>query len=379
MLFYRIVKFEKQGESCFFTSGFFLIFNCFYPVKFYFMAKITLKKIAEALGLSPATVSKALKDYPDISEATKTKVRELAEILDYKPNSLAQSLRNQESRIIGLIIPQIVHHFFSNIINGVIQAAARKGYMVITLQSNESYELEKEQIERLIEKNVDGILISLSDKTVHHKHINRIKDYGVPIVLYDKISKLVHCSKVIIDDRKAACNATQYLIDTGCRKIAHIRGSMTPQTTVDRFLGYKEALKQNGIPYDETLVYTSEDLSFEEGYELAGKIIEDHGDLDGIFTFTDLLASGVLVRFKELGIAVPHDVSIMGFSNWFLARVTSPSLSTVDQPGYEMGEKAFSVLYREIENNKAGKLSPPEIVEIPTRVIARDSTKKISS
>jgi len=210
------------------------------------MAKVTLKKIAEALAISPATVSKALKDYPDISESTKRKVRELAEILDYKPNSVAQSLRNQESKIIGLIIPQIVHHFFSNIINGVIQAAAKRGYMVITLQSNESYDLEKAQIQRLIEKNVDGILISLSDTTVHHKHISQIIDYGVPIVLYDKISKLVHCSKVIIDDRKAACNATQYLIDTGCKKIAHIRGPMAPQTTIDRFLGYKKALELNG-------------------------------------------------------------------------------------------------------------------------------------
>lgn len=341
------------------------------------MSKVTLKKIGEALGISPATVSKALKDYPDISESTKKKVQELAEILDYKPNSLAQSLRNQESKIIGLIIPQIVHHFFSNIINGVIQAAAKKGYMVITLQSNERYELEKEQIRRLIEKNVDGILLSLSDTTIHHKHINQIIDYGVPIVLYDKISKLVHCSKVIIDDRKAAFNATKYLIDTGCKKIVHIRGPMTPQTTIDRFLGYKKALELYDIPYDESMVYTSEDLSFEDGYQLAKKIMEDHNDTDGIFSFTDLVASGVLVRFKEMGIRVPDDISIMGFSNWFLARVTSPSLSTIDQPGYEMGEKAFLLLYNEIRAGKTDQLVKPEIVEIPTKIIVRESTKNV--
>lgn len=340
------------------------------------MPKVTLKKIAEVLGISPATVSKALKDYPDISKATKIKVQELAKTLNYKPNSVAQSLRNQESRIIGLIIPQIVHHFFSNIINGVIQAAAKKGYLVITLQSNESYELEKKQIELLIEKNVDGILISLSDKTINHKHINQIIDYGVPIVLYDKISKLVNCSKVIINDRKAARNATQYLIDTGCRRIAHIRGPLAPQTTVDRFLGYKKALELNGIPYNESLVYTSENLSFEDGYSIAKTMLEEHDDIDGVFSFTDLVASGVLVRFKEMGVDVPEDISIMGFSNWFLTNVTSPSLSTVDQPGYEMGKKAFSLLYHEIKSSKTDKLTTPEIIEIPTKVIARGSTKK---
>lgn len=339
------------------------------------MAKVTLKKIAEALGISPATVSKALKNYPDVSEITRKKVQELAEVLNYKPNFLAQGLRNQESKIVGLIIPRIVHHFFSNIINGVIQAAAKKGYMVITLQSNESYELEKEQINRLIEKNVDGILLSLSDKTVNHKHINQIIEYGIPIVLYDKISKLVNCSKVIIDDRKAACAATQHLIDTGCKKIAHIRGPMTPQTTIDRFLGYKKALELNNIPYDGALVYTSEDLSFEDGYYLAKTIVEDHEDVDGVFSFTDLVASGVLVRFKEIGINIPNDIAIMGFSNWLLSRVTSPTLSTVDQPGYEMGVKAFVLLYNEIQNNKTEQSSPPEIVEIPTKVIVRGSTK----
>ena len=258
------------------------------------MTKVTLKKIASTLGISPATVSKALKDYPDISEDTKLKVKELAESLNYKPNSFAQSLRNRESKIIGLIIPKIVHHFFSNIINGVIEAAKEKGYLVITLQSDESYEREKNQINLLIEKNVDGILLSLSDKTVNYKHINQIIEQGVPIVLYDKISKLVNCSKVIINDRKASYNATKYLIDTGCKKIAHIRGPLKPQTTIDRHMGYKNALIDNNIPYDDSLVYISNNLSFEDGYNLAEEIVKDHKDIDGVFSFTDLVATGVL-------------------------------------------------------------------------------------
>ena len=147
------------------------------------MSNVTLKKIAETLGISTATASKALKDYSDISDKTKIRVKQLAEKLNYKPNSFAQSLRNQESRIIGLIAPQIVHHFFANIIKGVIDSAEEKGYLVITLQSGESYETEKKQLQLLLEKNVDGILISLSDRTVNYKHVSAIIDDGVPVVL----------------------------------------------------------------------------------------------------------------------------------------------------------------------------------------------------
>ncbi|NOY48843.1 MAG: LacI family transcriptional regulator [Chlorobi bacterium] len=341
------------------------------------MLKVTLKKIAATLGVSTATVSKALKDYPDISEKTKKKVKSLAASLNYKPNSFAQSLRNQESKIIGLIIPTIVHHFFSNIIYGVIDSASEHGYLVITLQSNESYEDEKNKINLLIEKNVDGILLSLSDKTVNYKHINRLIDDGVPVVLYDKISRSVNCSKVIINDFAAAFNATQYLIDTGCKKIAHIRGPLKPQTTIDRFMGYKKALEVNNILFDDSLVYVSDSLSFENGYNIAPKIINDHTDVDAIFSFTDLVATGVLIRFKELGILVPEQISIIGFSNWFLSKITSPTLSTVDQPGYEMGRKAFTLLYNELNQIRNGEPIKHEIVEIATKVIPRNSTKPI--
>lgn len=341
------------------------------------MYKVTLKKIASTLGISTATVSKALKDYPDISEKTKAKVKSLAASLNYKPNSFAQSLRNQESKIIGLIIPTIAHHFFSNIINGVIDAATQHGYLVIMLQSNESYEDEKNKINLLLEKNVDGILLSLSDKTVNYKHINRLIDDEVPIVLYDKISRSVSCSKVIINDHEAAFNATQYLIDTGCKRIAHIRGPLKPQTTIDRFMGYKKALEVNNIPFDKDLIYIRHNFSFEDGYNISSQIIEDHDDVDGIITFTDLVATGALMRLQELGIKVPEQISIMGFGNWFLSKITSPTLSTVDQPGYEMGKNAFTLLYNELNQIKNGEVIRHEIVEIDTKVIPRNSTKII--
>ena len=264
------------------------------------MPKVTLKKIAETLGLSTATVSKALKDYDDISPKTKLKVKELANSLNYKPNSFAQSLRNQESKIIGLIIPEIVHHFFANIILGVIKTAEKNGYLVITLQSDESYKIEKKQIELLLYRNVDGILISLADNTVNYKHINEIRQSGVPVVLYDKISKSIDCHRVVIDDQKAAFNATKHLIDIGCKKIAHVRGALKPQTTIDRFIGYKNALKAHNIPFDNSIVFETDHLTFEDGRLIADEIALKHRDIDGV-NDGDLAVLGKGIPDFELG------------------------------------------------------------------------------
>jgi len=339
------------------------------------MQKVTLKLIANMLGISVATVSKALKNYPDINKDTKTKVVNLAKSLNYKPNSFAQSLRNQESKVIGIIIPEIVHYFFSNIINGVITAAEKKDYLVIVLKSDDSYKHEIELLDLLVSKSIDGILLSLSGNTIRFDHLKKIIEEGTPLVLYDRITRSVNCSKVLINDVKAAFNATEYLIKTGCKKIGHIGGILKPQTTIDRLKGYRNALEKYNIAYDKSLVYVSRDLSYQDGYDLASEIISDHPDLDGVFVVTDLLASGVLARFKELKIDVPNKVSVMGFSNWFLSQITSPKLSTINQPGFEMGEKAFMLLYKEILKKKEGIKYEPEIIELPTHIIARGSTK----
>lgn len=343
------------------------------------MHKPTLKELAKILGLSPATVSKALKNYPDINKNTKKRVLDLAASLNYQPNALAQGLRNKESKIVGLIIPEITHDFFSDVISGVIKAAEKKGYLVIVLFTNESFEQEKIHLKQLAEKNVDGILISLSDNTTQHKHLKQVIDRGIPIVMFDKISKLIKSSKVIIDDQKAAFNATQYLIDTGCNKIAHIRGDLKPQTTIDRFIGYKRALSKNNITFDNKLVYKCKSLSFGEGFRIAKNILKDHDDVDGVFTFSDLVAAGVLMRFNELNIQVPNEVSVMGFSNSFLTKITSPTLSTVHQPGFEMGVKAFEALYKDIGALKKDGKIIPEIIEIPTYLVPRQSTRKLTS
>lgn len=340
------------------------------------MKIVTLKDIAEQLNISVTTVSKALKDYPDVSKKTKLQVRELAKTLNYKPNAFAVNLRTKESKTIGLIIPVIVHHFFSNVIKGIISQAEKKGYLVIILQSDESFELEKKQVELLLSQRVDGILMSLANGTATFEHLNEIIAQERPLVMFDKIAKLVHCSKVIIDDRKAAFMATQHLIDIGCKRIAHFRGALLPQNSIDRFLGYKKALLDNNLPYDPSLVYICEcgDKSFEEGKKNAKKLIEDHNDVDGIFINTDLVAIGAMTKLQELGINVPTAIKIVGFSNWFMSSVISPSLTTINQPGFKMGKTAFKQLYKEIKARKKSKPKPPKIITLETELILREST-----
>ena len=343
------------------------------------MKIVTLKDIAEQLNISVTTVSKALKNYPDVSKKTRLQVKELAKTLNYKPNAFAVNLRTKESKTIGLVIPVIVHHFFSNVIKGIISQAEKKGYLVIILQSNESYELEKKQIDLLLSHRVDGILISLANGTADFNHLNEIINQGKPLVMFDKIAKIVKCSKVIIDDRKAAYTATQHLIDIGCKRIAHFRGALLPQNSIDRFLGYKKALLDNNIPYDPSLVYICEcgDMSFEEGKKNAKQLLDDHDNVDGIFINTDLVAIGAMTEFNSQGIKIPNNINIVGFSNWFMSSVISPTLTTIDQPGYQMGKTAFKQLYKEIKAIKNKTPKAPKIITLETALIKRESTKEI--
>ncbi len=340
------------------------------------MKPVTLKEIASRLNISVSTVSKALKDYPDIGIETKNLVRETARNLNYKPNALAVNLRTNESKTIGLIIPEIVHHFFSNVIKGIVSRAEKKGYLVIILQSDESCDLEKKQIELLLDQRVDGMIISLANDTDQVDHIRHVLDQKTPLVMFDKVSKRVECSKVIIDDRKAAFEATKHLIEKGCKRIAHFRGALTPLNSIDRFMGYRNALLDHGLEFDPSLVYICQcgDRSFEEGKENARKLLEEHKDVDGIFINTDLVAIGALTEFRNQGIRIPEDIKVVGFSNWFMSSVISPSLTTIDQPGFQMGEAAFDQLFIEIETLKKGKEPIFKTIELETRLIERATT-----
>ncbi len=339
------------------------------------MKPVTLKQIAEILGISVTTVSKALKDYPDLNKKTKQQVKELAKKLNYIPNASAVNLRTQETKTIGLIVPTNVHHFFSTVVKGIIKAAKKKGYIVILMQSEEDVEQERKSVDTLINKGVDGIMISLSNKTKRFDHLEKIKNHNIPLMLFDKISKITNCSKVIIDDQKAAYKAVEYLIKKGYKRIAHFRGDLNPQISIDRFLGYKKALLNNNIEFDSSLVYIcNNNDDFNDGYASAKKLIDEHGkNVDALFAITDMVAIGALKYFNDNNIKIPKDIAIIGFSNWFMSSVITPTLTTIDQPGYKMGTTAFKLLYEEIKTKNTDDFLY-QTVEIETSLIVREST-----
>lgn len=339
------------------------------------MKPTTLKDIALKLNISASTVSKALKNYSDVSRSTRTAVLNMVEKMNYIPNSVAVNLRTQQTKTIGLIVPTIVHQFFSKVINGIVEEAEKHGYFVITVQSNEKLESEKKQLKLLQQKRVDGILLSLSNETYRYDHIKTILQNKTPMVLFDKVSKVINCSKVVIDDQLAAYNAVNYLIKKGYRRIAHFRGSLIPQISIDRFLGYKKALLDNGISFDPSLIYLCDNNNdFTDGYNNAQKLLKEHNDIDAVFTITDVIAAGLIKYLNEKSIKIPESIAVFGFSDWFMSSVITPTLSTIEQPSFEMGRKATEILIGEIENaNNKTPFSFQNVV-LPTILIIREST-----
>ncbi len=341
------------------------------------MKEVTLKDIAKILGISVTTVSKALKGYKDVSEETRRSVMMLAENLNYKPNAIALNLKNQETKTIGLVIPEIVHTFFSNVVKGVVSEAEENGYLVITLQSSESNLIEKKQLEMLVDKRVDGILLAIADETETYEHLENLLKKEMPLVLFDKVTPTVNCSKVTIDDRKAAYEAVKLLIDSGCKKIAHLRGPLGAPNAADRHEGYVKVLEENGITYDPGLVYLCDGYSVEDGKKYAQKALKEHTDIDAFFTITDHVATGVLLHLNRNGIKVPEQVSVVGFSNSPISQVVIPGITTTDQSAVQMGREAVSLLLKEIATRKEKKPVEYFHVQLPTKLIQRASTKAV--
>ena len=335
---------------------------------------MTLKQISKALGVSITTVSKVLNNYPDVSDNTRQRILDYVKEIGFTPNTVAASLRTKESKIVGLILPNVNHYFFNNILQGVLNSAEKAGYLVIVLTSNESYDLEKKHVEHLLNQKVDGIFISLSEETYNTQHLGSIIDSNVVLIQYDKISKLINSSKVVIDDREAANLATQHLIDRGKRRIVHLRGPLMPQVAIDRFLGYKAALDTAAIPFDSALVLSCPQGDDEEGYDQLKTLHEKKIPFDAVFAHADLVAVGALRYLKRKKIRIPQEVSVIGFSNWLLSEKITPSLSTIDQPGILMGEQIFEQFARERLQKVSGNPVEYQTKVIPTNLVVRDST-----
>jgi LacI family transcriptional regulator len=340
--------------------------------------QVTIKDIARELGISPSTVSRALKDHPDISPETKKAVNELAEKLNYQPNIVALSLRQSKTNTIGVIIPELVHIFFSTVISGIEDVAYSAGYNVIITQSNESLQREKTDIKALFNSRVDGMLISLSRETSSFEHIDSILAKGVPMVFFDRVYDNSQCSRIIVDDLSGSKEATQHLIDQGYTKIAHLEGPPNLGITKQRLEGYMQALKESNIPVNNDYIAACPQGTIEEGKAATEKLLALKQRPDAIFATNDPAAMGAMQAIKEAGLKIPQDVAVVGFSNWFVSALLEPPLTSVDQPGFEMGQEAAKLLIRHIElKTKNHEVDiPSETKVLKTRLIVRDSSLK---
>jgi len=332
----------------------------------------TITDIAKKLNISPSTVSRALKGHPDISLKTKNAVNELAERLHYRPNAVALSLRHSKTNTIGLIIPQIVHHFFSSIISGIEEVARQAGYHVMICQSNESYEREVQNTQALFSSRVDGILVSVSKETRDFQHFVNLQESGIPLVFFDRICSEIEADSVVVDDETGAYNLVCQMIDEGCRRILYLGSAPHLLIGINRQNGYLKALKEFGVsPSDELMINCD---TFDLAMQCVPEIARNQ-NFDGVFAVNDETAIAAMLALRSVGNRIPEDVLVGGFSNSLISEMTTPALTSVDQPGSEMGYVAASLLLDKL----SGKREPSEIVNkvLKTHLIVRGSTKKI--
>ena len=332
--------------------------------------QITIKDIARALNISPSTVSRALKNHPDISQDTKDLVNKYAKDFNYKPNTLALSLRMSKNNTIGVIIPEIVHYFFSSILSGIEQVANAEGYNVIICQSDENYEKEVRNTKALVATRVSGVLASLAKHTTNYDHFQDIIDSDIPLVFFDRICIGINTDRVVVDDYAGAFAAVEYLIQTGCKRIAFYSSPFHLEISKNRKNGYMDALRKYNLPVDESLIRVCD--TREEAIIITPEILDRPNRPDGFFAINDHCAAGILYATKLAKLKVPKDVAIMGFSDGELAKACDPMLSTVEQHGFEIGKHAAKLLIDKINGETQGQYSN-KIVK--TNLIIRGTTK----
>ncbi|QSW90912.1 MULTISPECIES: LacI family DNA-binding transcriptional regulator [Flavobacterium] len=339
--------------------------------------KITLKQIAKELDVSISTVSKSLRNSLEIGEETRLKVQAFAKFYNYKPNNIALSLKNRKTKSIGIIIPEIVHYFFSTVINGIEQVANEHGYSVVICVSDDSFDKEVLNMEMLANGSIDGFIMSLSKETQYKgdfHHITEVINQGMPVVMFDRVTNDILCDKVIIDDKAAAYEAVQSLIDSGRKKIALV-------TTVDyvsvgklRTDGYEKALLDNGIPFNEELIIKIEDV---ETCEITISQLLHERAFDAVFAVNELFAVTIIKTANKMGLKVPEDLAVIAFTDGIISKYSTPTITTVSQSGEKMGNKAAKMLIERIEaeeddDEEHTENYTTEVIE--THLIKREST-----
>ena len=312
--------------------------------------KVTLKDIARELDVSISTVSKALKNSSEIGRDTRDKIQAFARLYNYRPNNIAVSLKNKRTRNIGVIIPDIVHHFFTTVFRGIEKYANSLGYNVIVCVSDESFDKEVINTELLANGSIDGFIIALSAETQQkqdYSHLKEVTDQGIPVVLFDRVTDEFPCDKVIIDDETAAMEAVEYLIKSGKGRIALFTTEHQLGVSQKRGDGYRRALEKNGIPFDEALVLR---LPFQFEEELLSETFFQEQSFDAVLSVNEIFAIRGMRLATQMGYRIPDDISFIGFTDGLLSKYAVPGLSAIAQHGEQMGETAARMLIDKIEN-----------------------------
>ena len=335
---------------------------------------ITMKDIAQALGVSVATVSRALKDNPRISKEQREKIQAYAREHHFYPNVIAESLRNtrvKPLKVIGVIVPQLSHFYFSSILSGIEEEATTHGYRIMVAQSNERYEREVRICQDFYKNRVCGVIVSQAKDTVKYEHFKKLIDHHMPLVFYDRICTGINCSRVVVDDYMGAYNAVTHLINTGCRRIACYSSPMTLEISKNRYNGYRDALLKNGLKVNENFLRICDNR--EDAEVLTPELLQQEEIPDAFFAVNDDTAVGILYAAKRLGYHIPEDISICGFTNGDRSKACDPMLTTVEQRGVRVGEEAANILISKVEG-----LLPPDKVEkriVRTKLIIRGTTR----
>jgi LacI family transcriptional regulator len=337
---------------------------------------ITMNDIAKALNLSASTVSKALSNSYEISEKTKKLVLEYAQANNYRPNLIAQSLKQGHSNSIGIVVSNIDNPFFSQVINGIESIAYQEGYNVIFTQTHEQYDLEVKNVNHLAHRSVDGLLISLSIETNNIEYLQKLQQQGLPIVFFDRVSNEMDTHKVIVDNFKGAYDATTHLIKSGYKNIAHITSAANTSVTRERLSGYEQALTDNAVKINEDHIkYCNQGGCNRDEIKTAlQELLDNDVKPDALFTAFDRVTTETLALLHELKIKIPQDIALLGFTNTVLADVLDPALSTVYQPGFEMGQAATKMLISLINTDRP--VTHFETIVLPTQLFLRNSTAK---
>lgn len=308
---------------------------------------ITIKDIARELGISPSTVSRALKDHPDISQATRDAVNELAERWNYRPNPIALSLKSGSSKTIGVIIPDVVHYFFSTVISGIEDVVYQRDYNMILCQSNELWEHEVKNIRTLLSSRVDGILASVAKTTTDFSHYRSILEKEMPLVFFDRAVEELKTDSVVIDDEAGAYKAVNHLLRTGKKQIVHLAGPPHLAIALHRLEGYTRAMKEYRLTPSKDDILRCDDI--ESAERMIPSMLKRTPRPDAFFAVNDLTAAQTMMIVKRHGLRIPEDIAVVGFTNSQIATLTDPGLTSVDQKGFQMGQEAARLLIDRIE------------------------------